>query len=197
MDGHGPARIHTSCAVASAPTLDRAFARWCPTVECDRPSRAVAAPRLLARTTAGRAGYGGADPLLGKVPSRPSTPLPMPSSFRTVRACRCCGTGSPPPSRAQGRAAAWSTTGWRPPRRPTSWRKRRTVRTGTMLQAGHITDPPAPFELGSRPCPLRRRLPPQPRGTARTLAQAGFCCSIRPCEAGTRLGSLLNDEPLA
>src|SRR5450759_1520558 len=33
------ARIHTSCAVVAAPTLDRAFARWCFTIECDRPSR--------------------------------------------------------------------------------------------------------------------------------------------------------------
>ena len=32
----GP-RIHTSCAVVDAPTFDRAFARWCFTVECDRP----------------------------------------------------------------------------------------------------------------------------------------------------------------
>jgi len=30
-------------AVASAPTFDRAFARWCFTVECDRPRRWVAA----------------------------------------------------------------------------------------------------------------------------------------------------------
>ena len=31
------ARIQTSCAVVVAPTLDRAFARWCLTVEGDRP----------------------------------------------------------------------------------------------------------------------------------------------------------------
>ena len=37
------ARIHTSCAVVAAPTLDRAFARWCLTVECDRPRRWAAA----------------------------------------------------------------------------------------------------------------------------------------------------------
>jgi hypothetical protein len=30
-------RIHTSCAVVSSPILDRASARWCLTVECDRP----------------------------------------------------------------------------------------------------------------------------------------------------------------
>ena len=35
--------IHTSCAVVSAPTFDRAFARWCLTVECDRPRRWAAA----------------------------------------------------------------------------------------------------------------------------------------------------------
>jgi len=34
------ARIHTSCADLSAPTFDRAFARWCLTVECDRLRRA-------------------------------------------------------------------------------------------------------------------------------------------------------------
>ena len=38
------ARIHTSCAVVSAPTRDLAFARWCFTVECDRPSRWAAGP---------------------------------------------------------------------------------------------------------------------------------------------------------
>ena len=37
------ARILTSCALVSAPTLDLAFARWCFTVECDRPSRWAAA----------------------------------------------------------------------------------------------------------------------------------------------------------
>ena len=37
--GSRPARLHTSCAVVSAPTFDRAFARWCFTVECDRPRR--------------------------------------------------------------------------------------------------------------------------------------------------------------
>ena len=31
------------CAVVSAPTLDRALARWCFTVECDRPRRWAAA----------------------------------------------------------------------------------------------------------------------------------------------------------
>jgi len=41
--GSSGARIHTSCAVVSAPTLDRAPARWCLTVECDRPSRCEAA----------------------------------------------------------------------------------------------------------------------------------------------------------
>ena len=41
--GSRGARIHTSCAVVSAPTLDRAFARWCFTVECDRPRRWAAA----------------------------------------------------------------------------------------------------------------------------------------------------------
>lgn len=33
------ARTHTSCAVIVAPTFDRALARWCYTVECDRPRR--------------------------------------------------------------------------------------------------------------------------------------------------------------
>ena len=33
------ARIYTSCAVVVAPTLDRAFARWCFTVERDRLRR--------------------------------------------------------------------------------------------------------------------------------------------------------------
>ena len=37
--GSRSARIHTSCAVVSAPTLDRAFARWCFTVECESPRR--------------------------------------------------------------------------------------------------------------------------------------------------------------
>jgi hypothetical protein len=37
------ARIHTSCAVVVAPTLDLAFARWCFTVECDIPRRWAAA----------------------------------------------------------------------------------------------------------------------------------------------------------
>ena len=32
--GSRGARIHTSCAVVSAPTLDRALARWCLTFEC-------------------------------------------------------------------------------------------------------------------------------------------------------------------
>jgi hypothetical protein len=41
--GSRGARIHTSCAVVSAPTFDRAFARWCFTVECDRPRRWAAA----------------------------------------------------------------------------------------------------------------------------------------------------------
>ncbi len=35
--------IHTSCAVVAAPTLDRALANGCLTVECDRPSRWTAA----------------------------------------------------------------------------------------------------------------------------------------------------------
>ena len=37
--GNRLAIIHTSCAVVVAPTLDRAFARWCFAVECDRPRR--------------------------------------------------------------------------------------------------------------------------------------------------------------
>jgi hypothetical protein len=41
--GSRGARIHTSCAVVAAPTFDRAFARWCFTVECDRPRRWAAA----------------------------------------------------------------------------------------------------------------------------------------------------------
>ena len=41
--GRRGARIHTSCAVVATPTLDRAFARWCFTVECDRPRRLAAA----------------------------------------------------------------------------------------------------------------------------------------------------------
>ena len=41
----GP-RIHTSRTVVDAPTLDRAFARWCFTVECDSPSRRAAAYEL-------------------------------------------------------------------------------------------------------------------------------------------------------
>ena len=41
--GSRGARIHTSCAVVVAPTFDRAFARWCFTVECDRPRRWAAA----------------------------------------------------------------------------------------------------------------------------------------------------------
>jgi hypothetical protein len=44
--GSRAARIHTSCAVVSAPTFDRAFARWCFTVECDRPRRWAAALSL-------------------------------------------------------------------------------------------------------------------------------------------------------
>ena len=36
-------RIHTSCAVVVAPSLDRALARWCLTVECDSPRRWAAA----------------------------------------------------------------------------------------------------------------------------------------------------------
>ena len=35
--GSRRARIQTSCAVVSAPTFDRAFARWCLTVECAEP----------------------------------------------------------------------------------------------------------------------------------------------------------------
>jgi hypothetical protein len=41
--GSRGANIHTSCAVVSAPTFVRAFARWCLTVECDRPRRWAAA----------------------------------------------------------------------------------------------------------------------------------------------------------
>ena len=41
--GSRGARIHTNCAVVSAPTFERAFARWCFTVECDRPRRWAAA----------------------------------------------------------------------------------------------------------------------------------------------------------
>jgi hypothetical protein len=41
--GRRGARIHTSCAVVATPTLDRAFARWCFTVEWDRPRRWAAA----------------------------------------------------------------------------------------------------------------------------------------------------------
>src|SRR4051794_14228372 len=37
------AQIHTSCAVVSAPTLDRALARWCLTVGCDGRGRGAAA----------------------------------------------------------------------------------------------------------------------------------------------------------
>ena len=36
-------RIHTSCAVVVAPTFDRAFARWCLTVEWDSPRQWAAA----------------------------------------------------------------------------------------------------------------------------------------------------------
>ena len=50
--GQPRAKIHTSCAVVSAPTLDRAFARWCFTVECQRPRRWAAAFSEPARTTA-------------------------------------------------------------------------------------------------------------------------------------------------
>ncbi len=57
--GNRGARIHTSCAVVAAPTLDRAFARWCFTVECDRPRRWAAAfsepaTRTAATTTTSR-----------------------------------------------------------------------------------------------------------------------------------------------
>ena len=41
--GRRGASSHTSCAVVSAPTFDRAFARWCFTVEGDRPRRCAAA----------------------------------------------------------------------------------------------------------------------------------------------------------
>ena len=41
--GRRGARIHTSCAVVSAPTPHRAFARWCFTVECDSRRRWAAA----------------------------------------------------------------------------------------------------------------------------------------------------------
>ncbi len=41
--GRREVRIQTSCAVVAAPTLDLAFARWCFTVECDRPRRWAAA----------------------------------------------------------------------------------------------------------------------------------------------------------
>ena len=40
--GQSRARIHTSWAVVAAPTFDRAFARWCFTVECDSPRRCAA-----------------------------------------------------------------------------------------------------------------------------------------------------------
>jgi hypothetical protein len=43
LTGSRGSRIHTSCAVLLAPVLDRAFARWCFTVECDRPSGWAAA----------------------------------------------------------------------------------------------------------------------------------------------------------
>jgi hypothetical protein len=41
--GSRSAGIHTSCTVVFAPTLDRAFARYCLTVECDSPRRWAAA----------------------------------------------------------------------------------------------------------------------------------------------------------
>jgi hypothetical protein len=47
------AKIHTSCAVVATPTLDLAFAKWCFTVECDRPSRWPAAFSDPAASTAG------------------------------------------------------------------------------------------------------------------------------------------------
>ena len=43
--GNRGARVQTSCAVVVAPTLDRAFARWGFSVECERPRRrAVPSP---------------------------------------------------------------------------------------------------------------------------------------------------------
>jgi hypothetical protein len=62
--GSRGARIHTSCAVVSAPTLDRAFARWCFTAECDKPS--VWAAAFSDPATNGR-NY--ADLTIGRAPS--------------------------------------------------------------------------------------------------------------------------------
>ena len=51
--GSRSARIHTSCAVVFRPDLDRAFAKWCLPVECDKPRRwATAFSDPAARTAA-------------------------------------------------------------------------------------------------------------------------------------------------
>ena len=51
VSGRRGARMRARCAVVATPTLERAFARWCFTVECERPRRLGPSrrPRRLGR----------------------------------------------------------------------------------------------------------------------------------------------------
>jgi hypothetical protein len=124
----GP-RIHTNCAVVSAPTLDRAFARWGLTVECDRPSLwAAASPtrRRGPRRQRRPHGLGGrwADPRSGRArslmpaawPPRPTHPVPRSGSRRLLTLLTACLYGHEPAG--DGRA---------------EWGRRRARGAGTMI----------------------------------------------------------------
>ncbi len=77
--GRRGASIHTSCAVFAAPIFDRAFARWCFTVECDTPRRSAAAfsdpaTRTAVTTTTSRSvARAGARSLTPAASPRPAT----------------------------------------------------------------------------------------------------------------------------
>jgi len=87
--GSRGARIHTSCAVVVTPTLDRAVARWCFTVECERPRRWAAAfsdpaTRTAATTTTSRSVAHPAERSLTPAasPPRPTHPDPRSAGCR-------------------------------------------------------------------------------------------------------------------
>ena len=105
--GSREARIHTSCAVVVAPILDRAFARWCFTVECDKPSRwAAAFSDPATRTAATFAREGLRRP--GRAQRREVATCPFAQSGRhsgaTLAPCRRSSTAPACPYREFGPA---------------------------------------------------------------------------------------------
>ena len=91
----GP-RIQTSCAVVATPALVRAFAKWCFTVECDRPRlwaaafsdpvASTAAMTASSRSVAVRRSLDRPEPVLSRQPPRRGQPL-VPALDRDLVGC--------------------------------------------------------------------------------------------------------------